>query len=262
MDLKLATLTLAAALSASCAAFFVSCSAPNVVRVGIDPSRPPMEYRQDDDSLVGFDLDLIRAIGKVEGFKPEFVVGSWPGLFAQAESGGLLAGLGHGLDVVCSSAYITSERRVEYRTTQPYLDAGQILVVPWDAPARSLDDLTKSTVGVIEGSKGHDAVRRLFRADRDQLRLYQNTAQALDDLLERRIGGVVAGRLDIAAAFAGDEALKAGLRLTGPVLTDDETLGIFVSKNDAALQAKLDDGLAKLRASGQYEELLDRWALR
>lgn len=255
MELKRPAIALAALFS------MASCADP-AIRVGIDPNLPPMEYRNDDDSLAGFDVDLMRAIADTEGFKIRFVEGSWPGFFSQQEDGGLLSALGSGTDVVCSSALITSARRVKYLVSTPYLDAGQILAVRWDAKAAALDGLTDSTVGVLENSHGFDIVHRTFGARRDQMRLYGTVDQALDDLLEGRIGGVVAGRVDLARAFAGNEAFKAGIRLTGPVLTDDELFGLFAAQGSEALVAKLDDGLAKLKASGRYDELLDRWALR
>ncbi len=240
-----------------------SCSDPHVLRVGIDPDAYPMEYRQDDRSLAGFDIDLMRALGEAEGLKVEFVEGSWPGLFAKRTEGGLLAGLdSKTYDAVASSALITSERRVQYLVSEPYLDAGQVLAVYWDSPANVLDDLNDSTVGVLMGSAGADIVHRTFNARRDQMRFYERLDQALDDLVERRIGGVVAGRVELAGAFGGNELFKAGLRLTGPVLTPDADLGIFVKSGNDALLAKINDGLAKLKASGQYDALLDRWALK
>ncbi len=255
MELKYPGLVLTALVS------LASCADP-VIRVGIDPTLPPMEYRNDDDTLAGFDVDLMRAIADTEGLKIRFVEGSWPGFFAQQEDGGLLSALGSGTDVVCSSALITSARRVKYLVSDPYLDAGQILAVRWDSKAATLDGLTDSTVGVIEDSHGFDIVHRTFAARRDQMRLYHSVEQALDDLLQGRIGGVVAGRVDLARAFAGNEAFKAGLRLTGTALTDDELFGMFAAQGRETLVSKLDDGLAKLKASGRYDLLLDRWALR
>ena len=254
MDVRFAALLLAPA--------FWACSDPGVLRVGVDPSSPPMEFRQDDDTLAGFDLDLMRAVGEAEGLRVEFVPGSWPGLFAQAADGGLLSGLGTSYDAVASSAVITSERRVKYLASAPYLDAGQVLVVPWDSPAAVLDDLAQSTVGVRAGSAGADIVHRTFHARLDQMRFYGTVDQALEDLLERRIGGVVAGRIELARAFTANAALKAGLRMTGPTLTDDSLVGVFVASGNTALVSKINDGLAKVTASGRYGELLDRWALR
>jgi polar amino acid transport system substrate-binding protein len=221
-----------------------------------------MEYRNDDDTPAGFDIDLMRAIADTEGFKIRFVEGSWPGFFAQQEDGGLLSTLGSGTDVVASSALITNARRVKYLVSDPYLDAGQVLAVRWDSKAATLDDLTGSTVGVIQNSRGYDVVFRDFSARRDQMRLYGSVDQALDDLLTGRIGGVVAGRVDLARGFAGNEAFKAGIRMTGPVLTDDELFGLFAAQGSDTLMAKLDDGLSKLKTSGRYDQLLDRWTLR
>jgi len=256
MELKLATFVLVPALA------LAACSERGVVRVGVDPHNFPMEFRQDDNVMAGFDLDLMRAIGDAAGFKVEFVEGSWPGLFAQGEIAGLLSTLGSSTDAVCSTALITSERKVKYSVSEPYLDAGQLLAVNWDSPAAGLDDLTGSTVGVLMGSAGADIVHRTFNARRDQMRLYSSLDQALDDLAERRVGGVVAGRVELAQAFSGNELFKAGLRMTGPVLTQEAELGIYVQSGNDALLAKINEGLATIKASGRYGELLDRWALR
>ena len=100
----------------------------NTISVGTDATWPPMEFINEDKELVGFDIDLMNAIAEAAGFEVEFQNTAWDGIFA---------GLGSGdYDAVISSVTITEDRKETMDFSEPYLNAGQVLVVRMDGPDR------------------------------------------------------------------------------------------------------------------------------
>ena len=98
----------------------------NKIVVATDATWPPMEYVDENREIVGYDIDLMKAIAEEAGLEVEFKNVAWDGIFA-----GLAAGE---YDAVISSVTITDERRENYDFSDPYINAGQIVVV--DAGAR------------------------------------------------------------------------------------------------------------------------------
>src|SRR5208337_687608 len=91
----------------SCLAVFSGCSKKfatgDKVIIATDATWPPMEYVDEHKNIVGFDIDLLKAVAKEAGFEVEFVNTAWDGIFA-----GLAA---NKYDAVVSSVTITEERK-------------------------------------------------------------------------------------------------------------------------------------------------------
>ncbi|MCT7443402.1 ABC transporter substrate-binding protein, partial [Escherichia coli] len=91
-----------------------------VIKVGLEDTYPPMEFRNEKNELVGFDIDLSDEIGKRLGVKVEYVM---------TEFGGLIMSLNSNkIDMSASAISITDERKKEVEFTKPYVNSGQALV--------------------------------------------------------------------------------------------------------------------------------------
>ena len=86
---------------------------PNVIQVGICSDYPPFESRNDNNELVGYDVDLANMIGQELGKKVEFVDMSFGVLLNSVQSGKI--------DMVISSVGITEERQKQIDFSIPYL---------------------------------------------------------------------------------------------------------------------------------------------
>ena len=102
------------------------------------PTARPWNTASDDDSLAGFDVDLMRAIGRhrrvQNPFRRRLVAGAVRAAGRRRAAGPPWARA----PMSCArQTLITSARRVKYLVSHPYLDAGQILAVRWDSKADS-----------------------------------------------------------------------------------------------------------------------------
>lgn len=237
------------ALVALMATSLFSCAKKQAkITVASDATWPPMEYVDENKNVVGFDIDLVNEIAKAEGFQVEIKNTAWDGIFA-----GLAAG---NYQVIASSVTITDERKATMDFSDPYVNAGQVLVVRKDATGvATLNDLVGKKVGAQIGTTGAIEIGKVKGVE---LKTYDEVGLAFEDLVNGNIQGVVADS-PIAANFALQNATyKDKLMIVGKPFTD-EWLGFAFKKGDTKTQKLFNDGLAKVKASGKLDELVKKW---
>ena len=92
-----------------------------VLKIGIDDVYPPMEYKDDKNNSVGFDIDLANEIGKRLGVEVEFVSTAWDGIFTSLNT--------DKFDCIISSVSINEERQQNFALTKAYIANAQVIVV-------------------------------------------------------------------------------------------------------------------------------------
>jgi polar amino acid transport system substrate-binding protein len=220
----------------------------NKIVVATDATWPPMEFVNEDKEIVGFDIDLMNAIAKEGGFEVEFKNTAWDGIFA---------GLGNeNYDAVISSVTITEERKKSMDFSEPYINAGQVLIVRKDTSGvTKLEDLKGKAAGAQIGTTGAMEIQKV---DGVELKNYDELGLAIEDLANGRIEGVVADT-PIAADYAlQNDNYKDRLQIVGKPFTE-EYYGIAVKKGNDEVLKKINDGLKKVLESGKDEELKDKW---
>lgn len=219
------------------------------ITVASDATWPPMEFINEDQEIVGFDIDLINAVAEAGGFEVVIQNTAWDGIFA---------GLGNGdYDAVISSVTITEERDRTMDFSTPYINAGQVLIVRQDAPAgwETLEDLSGESVGAQIGTTGAIAVGEVSGVE---LRTYDEIGLAIEDLAQGRIAGVVADT-PIAADFAlQNENYSSVLQIVGDSFTE-EYYGVAVREGNDEVLDMINAGLEVVLNDGTVEELQDKW---
>jgi len=240
---------LIAALVVFASAGLSSCAKkPTKITVASDATWPPMEFVDENKNLVGFDIDLVNEIAKAEGFEVEIKNTAWDGIFA-----GLAAG---NYQAIASSVTITEERKATMDFSEGYVNAGQVLVVRKETTGvTTLADLVGKKVG---GQIGTTGVIEIGKAQGVELKTYDEIGLAYEDLANGNIEGVVADS-PIAADFAlQNPSYKDKLMIVGQPFTA-EWLGFAIKKGDEKTLKLFNDGLAKVKASGKLDELIDKW---
>jgi polar amino acid transport system substrate-binding protein len=219
----------------------------NKIVVATDATWPPMEFVNEDKEIVGYDIDLMRAVAERGGFEVEFRNVAWDGIFA-----GLAAGE---YDAVISSVTITDERKADYDFSEPYINAGQIVVVRTESDITGPTTLAGRTVGAQIGTTGAFALQDM---DGVTLREYDEVGLAFEDLVAGRIDAVVCDT-PVAADFALQrEEYKEQLKIVGDSFTE-EYYGILVQKGNSELLEKINTGLAAVQQEGIDEQIEDTW---
>jgi polar amino acid transport system substrate-binding protein len=232
-------------LSLSLAACSSSAGATKV-RVATDATWPPFEMVDEaSKEIIGFDIDLLKAVAEKGGFEVEFInVGFDP----------LLAGISQcQYDAAISAITITEERAQTMGFSDPYFAAGQVVTVRFDnTDIMGKDSLSGKVVGAQIGTTGAIALGEIAGAT---LKTYDDVGLAFQDLMNGQIDAVVADN-PLALGYVGQNPTQ--LKTVGEVFTD-ENYGIAVCKTNTELIEKINKGLAAVKAEGLVDQLTEKW---
>lgn len=234
--------------------FFTSTSSPadndSIMHVGVFFDEPPFESLDSSGDLVGFDIDLMRAIAEEAGFKDrlKFVeTRDWTSIFHDVAEGKF--------DMVISAATITEERQELVNFSDPYFQSGLAIVVR-DSPNPSgiagPMDLDGRKVGVTGGSTSEMWVNEHTQATVDAS--YSTLEGAFEALVLAQVDAVVH---DVPVILTHLPRYSTLRMLEPPVI--EEYYGIAVGKDKPELLANINSGLAAVRASGQYDQIYQTW---
>ena len=225
-----------------------SAVAAEKIVVATNPTWPPLEFLDSDKNIIGYDIDMIQAIGKELGIEVEVRMVAWDGIFAGVAAGNY--------DVIASGVTITPERQRAFEFSKPYYDVQQIVVVKKGDSAASFNDLKGRVVGGQIGTTG------VFVAQKSgvdmTLREYDDVGLAMQDLLNGRIDAVICDS-PVALYYANQ---KEGFtdHLSVAFRTEaTESFGFVVKKGRKDLAEKLNKGIDAVRAKGVEAELIRKW---
>lgn len=219
-----------------------------ILRVGTEATFPPFEF-QDEKSkeYTGFDMDLIRAVGKQMGYNVKIDNLGFDGLIPALEAGNI--------DVIASGMTITEERAKKVAFTKPYYDSGLTIVVGKDNnQIKDFPDLEGKRLAVQIGTTGAQEAARVKGA---KVREFNSVG---DTFLELKNGGV--------DAVVNDRPVNAYFLTTGGGIAyakevgkprNAESYGFAVSKKNEKMAAEMDKALEALKKSGEYEKIYSKW---
>ncbi|MBC7322784.1 MAG: basic amino acid ABC transporter substrate-binding protein [Acetomicrobium sp.] len=236
-------------LSVIAFALFVSvapASAKTYV-VGTSAGFPPFEYIQ-DGKIVGFDVDLMKAIAESQGFEVKFQDISFDSLIP-----GLNAGT---IDIVAAGMTITEERAKVVDFTEPYYSANQALLVK-EGSGNTLTVLFGNhNIAVQTGTTGDLWVEENLEKTgilTGKVTRFDTFVLAIQDLINGNVDGVV---LDtpVAKRYAAEKPVV----MVAEIITGEQ-YGLAVAKGNKELLEKLNKGLEEVKASGKMDELLKKY---
>jgi polar amino acid transport system substrate-binding protein len=214
--------------------------------VGFAAHYPPFESKNEKTGdFEGFDVDLAKALAAGLGGKAKFMDAEWQGLL-----GGLQKG-DYDVLVTCMSKSETRGQNVNF--SDVYYTLSDVVVVrKGETAIQGGQDLTGKVVGVQLGSGSEQIVDKMQGLK--DVKKYNYNPEAFLDLKHKRIDALVVGY-----AYAVNQ-LKADpdYAIVGEPLSADEIV-MVLPKGADALTAKLNQGLAALRADGRYQKALDTW---
>lgn len=223
-------------------------SAKSELIVGTDAAYAPFEIENADKSITGFDIEVIHAIAAKMNLKIQVVNTPWEGLFNQLASGDR--------DILVSAITINEERKKSMDFSEPYFEAVQLIAVPNKSKVTKFDELKKLKVGVQIGTTGDEVVTRLLGRDSANIKRFEGTPLALQELINGGVDAVVADNGVINNFFANNPK-------DFKVLTDTsfskEFYGIAVKKGNAELLKKINDGLAMIKSDGTYDGIYKKY---
>ena len=227
------------------AATSASPATARVYTVGTDAAYAPFESQDEKGEIVGFDIDIVRAVAARAGIEVKFVNTPWEGIFNALKQGDR--------DLLVSSITITDERKQSMDFSDPYFDAHQLIAVKADSRVAHFDDLKSLKVGVQTGTTGDEAISKLQGKNSTDIKRFESTPLALKELETGGIDAVVADN-GVVVNYVKNNAGNR-FKTVNDAAFVPERYGIAVKKGNAELLAKLNQGLAAIRADGSYDRI-------
>jgi polar amino acid transport system substrate-binding protein len=225
-------------------------SALRAIRFLTDDDYPPLDFALADGSLIGFNVEIARAICEELHIGCTIQARRWDTLVDSLETG-------KG-DAVIASIATSAATRARIDFTQPYYKTPARFAVLKDSPLADATPttLTGKTVGVIAGSAHQSFLATFFPAAIGKP--YPNFAAMHEALRGGKVDAVFADGLTLAVWLAGEES-GGCCAFKGAPYTESryfgEGVGIAVRKEDADLRRAMDWALARLAARGVYAEI-------
>lgn len=222
------------------------------LRIATEGAYPPFNFVDASGELQGFDVDIARALCAEMAVECEISAQAWDGIIP-----GLNAGR---YDAIVASMSITPARLEAVNFTQPYYQAGAVLVAPEDSDIMpEADAMNGRVIGVQRASTYANLIDQRFPGA--SVRLYDTVENHNLDLIAGRLDGVIAQRIFMANWLESDEG--AGFEMKGDAMLEPEILGlgagIAVRKEDNDLLERLNTALDAIMDNGTYAEINDRY---
>jgi polar amino acid transport system substrate-binding protein len=212
--------------------------------IGTDPSGPPMESLNEKGELMGYDVELGYRLANELGRKAEFKTMSWDPLFAALKN--------KEIDMIISSVTITDERKKLYAFSQPYINAGQVIVSRTDKPITSLAGLTGKKISVQKGTTNE---KEAFKHTSANLVISTETFDEAAKLLAEGKSDAMISDLTLAKGFIDQ---YENLKITSDPFTN-EYYGIVLRKEDIELLDEINHALNVLQVKGILTDLTQKW---
>ena len=215
--------------------------------IALEGAWQPWSFHDADDTLVGYDVEVSRAIAEKLGVEPEYVESDWDSLFAGMDAGRY--------DMGCNGVEVTEERSKTYDFTTPYGYIHTALAVKKDN-----DSITS-----FEDLDGKTTANSLASTYMELAESYGATVQGIDTL-EETIQLLTAGRID--ATLNADVSFydylnvhpDADFKLVA--FTEEAShVAIPLRKGDetATLLEAINNAIEELRADGTLSELGEKY---
>ena len=215
--------------------------------VALEGAWQPWSYHDESDTLVGYDVEVSRAIAEKLGVEPEYVESDWDSLFAGLDAGRF--------DMVCNGVEVTDERALTYDFTTPYGYIHTALAVRKD----------NDEIKTFEDLKGKTTANSLASTYMELAESYGATVQGIDTL-EETIQLLAAGRIDATlnadVSFYDYQNVHPDADFKIVAQTEDAShvaIPLRKGDNSATLLEAVNNAIDELRADGTLKELSEKY---
>ena len=220
------------------------------LRVGMDPTYMPFEMTNKRGQIIGFEVDLLKAMAKSMGVKLELVSTSYDGIIP--------ALLTDKFDMIGSGMTLTQERNLRLNFSEPFIVVGQTLLVrkELEGKIKSYKDLNdpKYTVASRIGTTGEQATKRMI--PKAQYKSFEKESDGAMEVVNGQADAFVYD-LPFNVVFMAQQGGK-NLVLLDKVFTY-EPLGFGIKKGDPDFLNWLDNFLAQIKNDGRFDRIYNKW---
>lgn len=216
--------------------------------LGLDDSFPPMGFRDENNEIVGFDIDCAKEVASRMGVELVIQPIAWDSKQMELDSGNI--------DCIWNGMSINEERKEAMNLSDPYLKNDMVFVVLGSSDYQSQADLEGKNIAVQNGSSAQEILEASdFAAKAGSIAGYDDNVTAFMDL---DANGVDAVFLDSVVANYFITEKQKDYRVLSDVLYEEE-YAIGFRKGDQALRDEVQNTLNDMKADGKLGEISTKW---
>lgn len=235
---------LAFSVNVSSAAAAQSAGGNLAIVVGADTTFPPFETEK-NGQVTGFDIDMIKAIAKAENMTVTLKTLPFNGIIPSLQAGSI--------DAAVAGITIKKSRMQNVDFSDAYYKSGLSVLVKKDSKIHSFADLKGHVVATKKATSSVDYLTS-HGIDPQYIKQFQDIDVAYQAL---ETGGADAVVFDN-PVNVNFKTAHNNVKIVGDLLTG-EYYGIAISKKKPELVTKINDGLAKIKKSGEYHQLFVKY---
>ena len=218
--------------------------------VGVESAYAPFSSENEKKEVVGFDIDVMKALADKIGIDVKFVPTPFEGFFNFLAQGDR--------DLLISAITITDERKQTVDFSAPYFEASQLIAVPADnATVQKFGDLKSLKIGVQSATTGDEVVQNLVGKNNSSIKRLESTPLVLKELETGGVDAVVADDAVVKNYLTNNPSAR--LRIVSDTSFPKEYYGIAVRKGNTELLAQINKGLAEIKADGSFARISDKY---
>lgn len=225
------------------------------VIVGLDDSFVPMGFRQKNGQLVGYDVDLARAVFKQYGIKVDFQPIDWSMKETELKNGTI--------DLLWNGYSVNPTRKKKVAFSRYYLQNKQVLVTKKSAGIHDYQDMQGKSLGVQNGSTGATALDEKPSLLKNLIKhqspvLYDTFPDAFIDLNANRIQGILMDEV-YADYYIRHQKDSNSYSTYVNAKMPTEYYAVGMRKGDVTLRKKINAALGRMQKNGQLQKINQKW---
>ena len=215
--------------------------------LGLDATFKPMGYTDDNDEIVGFDIDVAQEVCNRMGVELVKQPINW-----DTKEEDLNAGR---IDCIWNGMSVNPSRAEQMNLSDPYMKNAMVFAVPADSEAKTMADLNGKIIGVQNGSTAQEILEGSEIAGTITVQAMATNIEALQQM---ELGIVDAVFLD--SVVANYEITSMGKDyVVLPDGLEEEEYAIGFRKNDQKLRDEVQKILSEMKADGTLGEISTKW---
>lgn len=218
------------------------------LKVVTNAAYAPMEYLE-GDKVVGFDIDLVKALAKEAGYEAEVAHTGWDSMFVEVKDE--IADLG------IAAITITDDRKQSYDFTIPYYASSNMILVPEGSDVKSADDLKGKKIAVQNGTTGQEAAESILGKNSSDVKKFEDNNLAIQELLSGGADAVIADKPVLEGYVKNNPNQKLVVLEDADAFSSDY-FGLMFPK-DSELDDEFNKAINALFDNGEFTKIYKEW---
>ena len=217
--------------------------------VGLDDSFPPMGFRDENNEIVGFDIDLAKAVSEELGMEVRFQPISWASKEQELNSGNI--------DCIWNGFAYNEERAATMTLSDPYIKGENYFILKNGVQITSQKELVGKKIGVQTGSIQAQDLEKSEFGKQVEIIQYGDNLTAFMDLETEGIDALFCS--NIIGNYLITSKNKDYKTVPSENITVSNGSVVAFKKGNVELKDEIQNALKKLDEEGKLVEISNKW---